>query len=287
SLRRVGDYVLGDELGEGSFGKVKEGLVVKEGSEDFGMRVAVKIMSRRSIRKIKDGEKKLRKEIRCVRSVRHQNVIQLLDVIGLEDGQQVYLVFELANLFSIQNLLEAHAEHRREREDAGLLAPRHGLPSSMCREIFAQLMSGISACHSKGVVHRDIKPSNLLLNSDGLVKLVDFGSAERIDQFTSDMTQVVVGTPEFQLPEAARGLPFSMVLSDLWAAAVTLYVLLEEELPFQGDSIEELYSNIAAAKLALPACWSEEEKDLVGAMLRQAPEERLSLRSVLKHPWLQ
>eukprot|EP00960_Hanusia_phi_P018948 558458-Hanusia_phi.AAC.5 len=287
SLRRVGNYVLGDELGEGSFGKVKEGLVVKEGSEDFGMRVAVKIISRKSIRKVKQGEEKLRREIRCVRSVKHKNVIQLLDVIGLEEGKQVYLVFELANLFSIQDLLEAHALRRSERAAEEGLLSRHGLPSSMCREIFAQMMSGVSACHSKGIAHRDIKPSNLLLSSDGLLKLVDFGSAERIEEFTSDLTQTVVGTPEFQPPEAAQGLRFSMMQGDLWAAGVTLYVLLEEELPFQGDSIEELYANIAAGKVPVPAHWDEQVKELVTGMLRASAEERLSLRSILHHPWVQ
>lgn len=76
-----------------------------------------------------------------------------------------------------------------------------GFTEAQIRNLFYQLVQGLHACHSKGVVHRDIKPSNLQLTLDGVLKIIDFGVAENLDQFSHvDDTEKFAGTPAFQPP---------------------------------------------------------------------------------------
>lgn len=78
--------------------------------------------------------------------------------------------------------------------------------------------------HSRGVVHKDIKPGNLLLTTDDVVKITDFGVAEELDQFSrSDLCYSCQGSPAFQPPEIASGKDtWSGFKADIWAAGVTL-----------------------------------------------------------------
>jgi serine/threonine protein kinase len=76
-----------------------------------------------------------------------------------------------------------------------------GFTEAQIRNLFYQLVQGLHACHSKGVVHRDIKPSNLQLTLDGVLKIIDFGVAENLDKFSHvDDTEKFGGTPAFQPP---------------------------------------------------------------------------------------
>jgi hypothetical protein len=142
SLKRVGDYVLGDVLGEGSYGQVREGLYVPQDLADkdasslgqsaseklkFGQRVAVKIIRRRLLtRKVRNGQENLKREIACLKRLKHQNVIQLYDTIDDPSMDKIYLVFELANFLSLQDILDLTSHKHGESGDnsASFKVPR-------------------------------------------------------------------------------------------------------------------------------------------------------------------
>jgi serine/threonine-protein kinase len=117
--------------------------------------------------------------------------------------------------------------------DRGTLTPRDAV------DILAQACRGLDYAHRNGVVHRDVKPGNLLRNTDGVVKLADFGIAKAAEQ--SDITKAgsVLGTAAYLSPEQTRGEPAEPG-SDLYALGVVAYQLLAGRLPYESASLTDL-----------------------------------------------
>jgi eukaryotic-like serine/threonine-protein kinase len=105
--------------------------------------------------------------------------------------------------------------------------------------VLGQACRGLDYAHRNGVVHRDVKPGNLLRNTDGVVKLADFGIAKAAEQ--SDITKVgsVLGTAAYLSPEQARGEPAGPG-SDLYALGVVAYQLMAGRLPYEAASLTDL-----------------------------------------------
>eukprot|EP00297_Palpitomonas_bilix_P007118 CAMPEP_0113908318 /NCGR_PEP_ID=MMETSP0780_2-20120614/26084_1 /TAXON_ID=652834 /ORGANISM="Palpitomonas bilix" /LENGTH=412 /DNA_ID=CAMNT_0000903711 /DNA_START=139 /DNA_END=1380 /DNA_ORIENTATION=- /assembly_acc=CAM_ASM_000599 len=263
-------YILGETLGEGSFGKVREAidsLTLK--------RCAAKIVPRKVLRKHKGGEKALQNEMQLMRKLAHNNVLAVLDYIDIPSKSKLYIMLEFAGGGTVQSLMEANEERK--------------LPLPLARKYFRQLVKGLEHCHSKGVVHRDIKPGNLLIGTNDTLKIADFGSAEMLDKFDdSGLCQRSSGTPAFQAPEiAAAEESFSGEKVDVWAAGVSLYMMVTGKVPFDGDSLGTLFDNIAKGQFTIPDALPASLKDLISGMLRVNIEERLTLASVKNHKWLQ
>mmetsp|Transcript_14279 Transcript_14279/g.35839 ORF Transcript_14279/g.35839 Transcript_14279/m.35839 type:complete len:394 (-) Transcript_14279:1-1182(-) len=275
------EVVLGDVLGEGAYGQVREGLRVKEGPK-FGQRVAVKIISRKLLRKARNGQQNLKREVNCLKKLKHQNIIQLYDVIDLDELDKIYLVLELANYKSLQDIMDDHRSSHPDSEGSGLAEDHY-------RNLFHQLVLGLRECHNKGVVHRDIKPANLQLTSEGVLKIIDFGVAESLDHFSQlDDTEKFAGTPAYQPPEVANGSrSFKALKVDIWAAGVTLYVMATGRVPFAGDKIDELYDNIGRGVYEIPEEVAERESlcGVIRGLMEPDPDQRASLEDVLDHAW--
>src|SRR6202008_2083402 len=95
--------------------------------------------------------------------------------------------------------------------------------------LFLDVLDAVGHAHASLIVHRDIKPSNVLVTADGAVKLLDFGTARRIDG--SGLETMAPMTPSFASPEHLRGEPVT-TLSDVYGLGMTLYRLLAGTLPF-------------------------------------------------------
>jgi len=202
---------------------------------------------------------------------------------------KIYLVFELANFLSLQDILDLTSQKHGESGDnsaAFKAAPFEKLKN--LQNLFYQLAVGLTHCHSRGVVHRDIKPSNLQLTLDGVLKIIDFGVAELLERYSElDDTEKFAGTPSFQPPEVARGSrSFSATKVDVWAAGVTLFVMATGSMPFGGETTDELYANISTGRYDIPQDLPEDLRDLIGRVMNPDPDERATLETVLKHPWL-
>ncbi|KAJ8011629.1 hypothetical protein DPEC_G00060250 [Dallia pectoralis] len=264
----IGKYLMGDLLGEGSYGKVKEML-----DSDTLCRRAVKILKKKKLRRIPNGEANVKKEIQLLRRLQHKNVIHLVDVLYNEEKQKMYMVMEYC-VCGMQEMLDSVPEKR--------------FPVFQAHGYFLQLLDGLEYLHSQGIVHKDIKPGNLLLTTDGALKISDLGVAEALHPFAEDDTcRTSQGSPAFQPPEIANGLDtFSGFKVDIWSAGVTLYNITTSLYPFEGDNIYKLFENIGKGDYSVPEECGPALSDLLQGMLQYDPVKRFSIQHIRQHNWV-
>ena len=104
---------------------------------------------------------------------------------------------------------------------------------------FKQALLGVGAAHRMGIVHRDIKPTNLMLNRQGIVKVMDFGIAKVVGARGATRTGMQLGTPAYMSPEQIQGRPID-VRTDIYALGITLYQMLSGHVPFEEGSDFEI-----------------------------------------------
>lgn len=163
---------------------------------------------------------RFRAEARVAASVRQANVVDIYD-FGQQDGI-LYIIMQYIDGEDLKSLIQRSAP----------------LPIRDCRRIIGNVLDGLQAIHAAGIVHRDIKPQNVLVGTDGVARVTDFGVAE-VDA-TAGLTGegLTIGTVDYMAPEQAQGLPLTPA-ADLYATGVMLYEMLTGTLPFQGKTSRE------------------------------------------------
>ena len=249
----AGRYRLDRSLGRGGFSEVWQ-------AEDsvLGRAVAVKVFTAPA--SDPDVVARFQREARTVAALRHPNVVVVFDA-GV-DRDMLYVVMELLAGPSLD----------------GLLAMRGPLPADVALAYAEQAAAGLAAAHAAGVVHRDIKPANLVLDSDGTLKVADFGIASLAGPATSlTAAGVIAGTPAYLSPEQAAGRP-AEPRSDLYALGCVLYALLTGTPPFTGEhpvatAHQHLHAAVPPARELRPGLPPVIDQLLV-TMLAKNPEDR-------------
>jgi DNA-binding NtrC family response regulator/tRNA A-37 threonylcarbamoyl transferase component Bud32 len=161
-------------------------------------------------------------EARLAAQLEHPHIVQVYDV-G-EERSYYYIVMQFIRGETLRDLI------RRK----GRLAPGEAIG------FLLQAARGLGAAHQRGLIHRDIKPSNLLVSSEGVVRISDFGLAKALSD-TSQLThaQHILGTPCYMSPEQCRGERLDP-RSDLYSLGVTLFEMLMGKPPYEGETPFEL-----------------------------------------------
>lgn len=146
--------------------------------------------------------------------------------------------------------------------------------------------------HAKGVLYRDLKPENIMIDSDGHIRLGDFGLAKQAgmpDDMTADgdekarkkgmVAQSFCGSPAYLAPEMLNKAGVS-ASGDVYQIGVVLYEMLVGIPPFYNDNINVLYKNISQGKLKIPNYLSKSAKNILGRMLHKDPKKRPTIEQV-------
>ncbi|CAM9592535.1 unnamed protein product [Lampetra fluviatilis] len=203
-------------VGEGSYG-----IVLKCRHRDTGQLVAIKKFldseDHKSVRKI------AAREIKMLKQLRHENLVNLLEVFRRK--RRLYLVFEFVD-HTVLDELERY--------------PR-GLPTARVRPCLLQVLRAVGFCHSHNIIHRDIKPENILMSRSGIVKLCDFGFARALAGSSEPYTDYVA-TRWYRAPELLVGDTKYGRAVDVWAVGCVAVEIQTGEPVFPGDSdIDQLY----------------------------------------------
>ncbi len=204
------------------------------------------------------GGARMKREFRALSSLRHPNIIEVLDY-GEEAGVP-YLVLEYIQGQTLQAWIEK-------------------IPSlEVIRFVFAQLCDALEVVHRAGLLHRDLKPENVMLTKENTVKLMDFGLSKASDNSVLLTREgVMVGTVLYMSPEQCRGLELDS-RSDLYALGVMLYQALTGRMPFMSDSITEvLLAHLQVHPRALREFRDDIPRDLevlTMDLLEKSPDQR-------------
>ncbi|RRT48360.1 hypothetical protein B296_00046276 [Ensete ventricosum] len=117
------------------------------------------------------------------------------------------------------------------------------LKEDEARKYFQQLIDAVDYCHSRGVFHRDLKPENLLLDSNGVLKISDFGLSA-LPQQEDGLLYTTCGTPNYVAPEVVKDKGYDGAKSDIWSCGVILFVLMAGYLPFEDSNLMSLYKKV-------------------------------------------
>uniref|UniRef100_A0A1A8UAE1 non-specific serine/threonine protein kinase n=1 Tax=Nothobranchius furzeri TaxID=105023 RepID=A0A1A8UAE1_NOTFU len=236
-------------LGTGSFGRVM--LVRHKGRNQF---YAMKILDKQKVVKLKQIEHTLN-EKRILQAVSFPFLVRL--EYAFKDNSNLYMVMEYVpggEMFSHLRRTGRFSEHH-------------------ARFYGAQIVLTFEYLHSLDLIYRDLKPENIMLNSQGHVKLTDFGLCkESIHDGT--VTHTFCGTIEYMAPEILMRSGHNRAV-DWWSLGALMYDMLTGAPPFTGENRKKTIDKILKCKLSLPPYLTQEARDLLKRLLKRNASSRL------------
>ncbi|XP_075900034.1 protein kinase C theta type isoform X2 [Nelusetta ayraudi] len=251
------DFVLHKMLGKGSFGKVFLAELVHNGKF-----FAVKALKKDVV--LMDDDVECTMVERRVLSLAWENPFLTHLHCTFQTKENLFFVMEFLNggdlMFHIQNC------HKFDLHRATFYA--------------AEIICGLQFLHSRGIIYRDLKLDNVLLDSEGHIKIADFGMCKENMQDDS-RTSTFCGTPDYIAPEILLGQKYSSSV-DWWSFGVMLYEMLIGQSPFHGHDEEELFLSIRTDNPTYPRWLTKDSKDILIKLFVREPEERLGVKGNIR-----
>jgi len=252
-FEHIGPYHVIRTLGRGGMGTVYHGVHAK--TQDP---VAIKVIAS-SMAQHQRFRRRFDAEIQTLLRLKHPGIVQLIG-FGEEKGLLFYSM-EYVDGENLQQLL------RKEKQ----------LTWQRVLDLAIEVCAALKHAHDFGIIHRDLKPANLMINTQGRVKLTDFGIAKLFGAADATVEGAVIGTADFMAPEQAEGKPVT-VRSDLYALGSVCYAALTGRAPFQGKNIPEVLFNVRYGTYppleTLVPQVPQSMRELIGELLQRDPSKR-------------
>ena len=267
---KLGAYEVLAKLGEGGMGEVYRARDTRL-NRDVAIKVLPDIFTGGSK---EDRLARFEREAQTLASLNHPNIAHIYGIVDLPDGGRG-LVMEYVD-----------GENLAVRLTHGPLAFDDAM------HIAGQIADALEAAHEHGIVHRDLKPANVMVNGEGVAKVLDFGLAKAADPsgmsaagvaesptFTAHMTQfgMIIGTAAYMSPEQARGKTVDR-RADIWAFGVVLYEMVTGRRAFSGEEMSDVLASVLRQDIdwtALPAGTPPRLRQLLERCLERDPKSRL------------
>ncbi|MCK5881236.1 MAG: protein kinase, partial [Sinobacterium sp.] len=241
-------YIISSHLGSGAMADV-----YLANDTDLQELIAIKLISASRMQAI--GMSSFKEEVRLARKITHRNILRTFD-FG-QYGKSFYITMEFVHGFSLESLI-----NQRGKVDIhiGIIMAK-------------QIALAVGAAHEQGIIHRDLKPGNMMINKQGIIKIMDFGLAKVLDRGVVT-EEKVSGTPRFMAPEQFTGKALDK-RTDIYAIGVILYVLFSGRTPFQAND----FNSWAKAHM-------QDEAPLLHTIIANMPEdlERIISKTLQKNP---
>ena len=227
------NYILEKELGRGGMG-----VVYLATDRRLERQVAIKVLNLHKITNpslAKEISERFQREAKVVARLSHPNLVSVFDV-GAFDNYQ-YMIMEFARGKALSDFIEAEQK----------------LPPALVASIGKQICDALAAAHDAGIIHRDIKPGNIILSNKGITKLTDFGIAQLNQNDQEKLTQAgsLMGSILYASPEQIKDTSIVDHRTDIYSLGVTLYELLSNTSPYQGEQLSQIILEIMSPTEAI------------------------------------
>ena len=255
----LSDFLLGNQLGEGSYGSV---CIVKRKLDN-----KIYAMKRVKIAQLCKSEKEASlNEIRLLASLEHPNIIEYNEAFFDHSSQTLNIVMEYADDGDLASKIKYNNVN-------GLM-----FTENIIWDYFIQILYGLKYLHDNKIMHRDLKSANLFLMKNGTVKIGDLNVSKLIK---FGMAHTKIGTPYYASPEIWADKPYDYKC-DIWSVGCIIYEMCQLKPPFRGTSIKDLNKNIQAGKYeSIPSYYSKELTYVISKILVVNPMERADCDSLL------
>ncbi|EUC64059.1 Serine/Threonine kinase catalytic domain protein [Rhizoctonia solani AG-3 Rhs1AP] len=275
------DYEAGDVIGNGSFGLIRKVRRKADGALFARKELNFERMTERD-------RKQIVAEVNILKDLKHDHIVRYHDRYVDRDNGILYILMEYCGGGDLSGAIK---QMRRQNKH---------ITEDTIWSYFAQILLALHHCHfpnsktstegsslvqprpTQQILHRDLKPENVFLDSEGYVKLGDFGLAKQIGYAT--FTQTYVGTPYYMSPELINEKQYD-TKSDIWSLGCLIYELCAQNPPFhEAKTHQELALSIRQGRIPpLPRVYSSALSNVIKSMLNINPAMRPSAQQLLQH----
>ncbi|KAG2433400.1 hypothetical protein HXX76_008458 [Chlamydomonas incerta] len=261
----------GRQIGQGAFGTVYMGLVHATGQEIAVKQVALP-RDNANNGKVSEHIRSLESEVAVLRSLRHENIVRYLGTERTGEHLNIFLEYVAGGPIS------------------GKLAQFGPLREETIRVYTKQILRGLEYLHKQKVMHRDIKGANILVDSNGVVKLADFGASKKIEDLATmgGGSRSIRGTANWMAPEVIKQSGHGRA-ADIWSLGCVVIEMATGRAPWANfnDPYAVMYHVAATKELpVMPDTLSAAAKDFLTLCFNRVPRERPNATRLLQHPWL-